>query len=727
MNSDQTQEKNISLSDYLWVIYKHRRAASAFFAFTVLVAVVYVFAATPVYRATTKILIERENPNAMEFKDLYTLDATSQDFYQTQYRILESRNLAKFVVESMRLYENAEFNPDRALPADPNEAAGKMEDVITAFIKKLKVSPVRNTMLVEIKFDSSDSELSARAANKLVDAYIAYSNESKLQTSHGTMDFLSSKIEEQRKKLEESEILLQQYKENYNIISLEEEQKVTAEKFAELTSNILKAESERVAAEVNYQHAKSIENDPSRAVSIPMVLNNQFIMSLKATDAKLSEELSDLSLKYGPKHPQIQTVKEKLSSTRGQITHEIKTIVSFLKNEYEVALAREQALRKALTDLRDESRQLGQHAVEYGVLAREVELNKQLYTALLTRLKETGIAGRMQSMNVRVVDAAKPPIRPVSPKRAASLLLALLLGLMGGVGMAFLFEYLDDTIKGTDDLERYVKIPCLGVIPDYKDALENAGAEGKNTLVSLSDPKSIAAESYRGLRTSILFSSSSSAHKTLLITSAKPSEGKSLTATNLAITMAQSGNRTLLIDVDFRKPNLHKLFNLNMEKGFSNLLVGAVNERDIIIKSGLPNLDIITCGHIPPNPAELLGSEAARRYIGRFREAYDRVIFDSPPIMPATDPVILSTLVDEVVVVIMAGKTSRHMLMDSVKKLRQVRANLLGAVLNNVKAGKEGYYYGGYYNYGYEGDSKAERRHKQAKGKEPEVPAPKKA
>jgi capsular exopolysaccharide synthesis family protein len=707
------QRDDIHLKDYLWVAYKRRWAILAFFSVVVVLTALYSFTAVPLYEAKTRILIERDNPNIVDFKELYAIDTTAQDFYQTQYEIIKSRFIASKVIDRLGLL--AEGNPgtggdglvSRLLTWLSRGADDPRERMVRVVQENMRVEPIRNTRLADVFFVSPNPELAARAAGAIVDAYVESSLGMKIEAIQGATEFLTQKIEEQRGRLEESELLLQKYKEQYNIISLEEKANITVQKLEELNSEVLRAESERVEAETRYRQAQALEDKTDMIESIPQVLDNKLVQQMKSEDAVLQTELSDLLKKYGEKHPRIVSIREKQRAMRETLLGEIRKVVKYLRNEYEVALAKERTVKKAFEEQKDESQLLNKYAIAYGVLARDVETNKQMYDILLTRLKEAGITGGMQSTNVRVVDAAITPRSPVRPNKKLNLILAVLVGLMGGVGAAFFIEYLDNTVKTPDDLAKYVRIPYIGPVPSYAEELGETPYE--RALVTLNFPKSTSAEAYRGIRTAIVFSSSAEKNsRTLLVTSSGPAEGKSLTAANLAIAMAQAGTRTVLVDADFRKPRVHRIFGYTRDQGLTNHLVGGVDLGAIVVRTKIPNLDIIPAGVVPPNPAELIGSASMRRVIEALAARYEKVVIDSPPVSAVTDSVILGTLVDDVLLVVSAGKYSRDAIRRSVDQLGDVGANVVGAVLNNIVVGQDSYYYYQYYYY-YYGDEAAER------------------
>ena len=703
-------ERDIDMKEYLWIFYKHRWIILTFFVVTVALTFVYNILAQPEYRSSTLVLIEKENPNIVDFKEIYAIDVTSLEFYQTQYSILVGRFIAREVINKLRLWEHPEFarkRPDN-IAEDMSEAELKQfeiarkEGIINRFLERLNVQPVRNTQLVRVLFVSATPDIAANVANNVVETYMEYTLTTKINANVGASGVLRRQISEERKKLEESEKLLQGYKEKYKIISLEEEKNITIQRLAAHSTNLVKAENERIEAQAKYQIAIGMLEDPDHAGSIPEVMQNAFIAKLKTDEAVFLEDLSEISRKYGSKHPQVMALNDKIRTVRGKILDEILRVVDSLKSRYDVALRKERALKEELLRLKEESQNIGKHAVAYNVLARDVQTNKQVYEVLLKRLKETNISGGMQTTNVRVLDPAVPPTSPFRPRKMLNLLLAIAFGFFMGPVIAVAFEFLDNSIKNPEDVDRYLKIPYLGPVPNFNEQEDSNPGDIGAMLVTSLDPKSIAAEAYRSIRTSIIFSSPEE-RSTLLVTSANPSEGKSITSSNLAVTMAQNGAKTLLLDMDFRRPVIHKVFGISQEKGLSNVLVGDAELEDVLTHTEVPNLDIIPSGHIPPNPAELLSSEGLRANMEILKDRYDRVIIDSPPILSATDPVVISTYVDGVLLVIKTGETSRDLAHAAIDKLRHVKANLLGTVLNSVITGQ-----GNYYQYQYYGERKSE-------------------
>lgn len=741
--------REINLYDYLRVILKHRWTIATVFTVVFISVLIFTFTATPIYRATARVIIEKDDPKVVSIQEVMSVDSSGLDYYQTQYKIIESRGVAREVIKRLKLTENEEFVPKprdtfignirRAisetvsyylsllkterplLPAGGTAGESQEESpLVSAFIDRIKVAPIRNSRLVDIGFEAKDPALSAKIANNLARAYIDLNLETKLKATQDAMVWLNSRIDEERKKVEQAEQALLQYKQRFNIITdfSKDTESITAQKLAALNSQVIDAEMKRVEAETRYKQAVGMEKTPEMLDSIPEVMNNQLVSQIKSMEVDLFKRRSELSKKYGENHPQIVAIKNELETLKGRKGEEISRVINSLYNGYRVALAREQSLKKALNEQKGESFNLNEKAINYTVLKREAESTKEMYDLVIKRFKETSMTENIRTGNIRVVDAAEIPKSPVKPKKAQNLLLGLIVGLALGVGLAFFLEYLDNTIKLPDDIKERLKIPYLGPVPFITAAMQGNGnvPESKpgGSLITISSPKSTASESYRGIRTSLLFSAADNAPRMILVTSAAPAEGKSITSANLAVAMAQAGNRVLIVDCDMRRPKLHRIFNLQRDRGLSNIMVGSCDIDGATIHSSIPGIDIIVSGPVPPNPSEMLGSQQMIRFMEAIRERYDRIIIDSPPITAVTDSVILSRLVDGVLLVIRAGETHREIVKNGIGLLQAANARILGAILNGVMMGRDSYYYYQYYYYYYgeDGDRKKKVRRK---------------
>jgi succinoglycan biosynthesis transport protein ExoP len=618
------QQQN-HLRDYLRVFQKRRWTVISAFVILVTLVAVMTFTAEPVYRSTVQILIERENPNVVSIQEVMAIDATATDFYQTQYEILKSETLARRVMDRMNLWRHPEI-------AGPADAAPNEQELIDRFRKRLQVSPIRNSRLVDVSFESRDPKLAADVANAMGDEYVNYNLEVKLNATRQAGDWLRKQVGEMQAKVKESEQAFERYKES-----------VSSQVTAEIASGIPRNEME----------------------SRPEVVNSPFIQDLRAKEIDLTTQIAEASKKFGPKHPKMIRLRSELRSLRTKLDREIQRVVGAARIE---------------------------EAPQYLFLKREADTNRELYEVLLKRLKETMVTENIPRSQIVIVDPARVPDKPVRPQKAKNLLLAVIGGLALGLGLAVFFEYLDNTIKMPEDIERFLGIPFLGAVPSIKSS-----ASGPADLIVHHSPKSPPAEAYRSIRTGILLSTADRQPRVVLVTSPGPIEGKTTTAVNLAAAMAQAGSSVLLIDGDLRKPRIHKLFDLDNAKGLSTTLVGESSFDVAVQQTAVPLLSVLTTGPLPPNPAELLGSPRMRDFTHMVTRQYDRVIIDSPPSMPVTDAVLLATLCDGVVLVLKESHTTKDIAVHTARRLSDSKARILGAVLNDVDTRSHGYYYHTYY------------------------------
>jgi capsular exopolysaccharide synthesis family protein len=727
----ENQSEEIDFRDYLRVILKRRWTIITIFAVIVIVVTIHAFTATPIYEATTRLIIEKENPNVISFQEVMAVNASGTDFYQTQYKIIESRSVAREVVRRLNQNEIEVFFPKPkddlisnliasikeifkskkdavvSLLKTDNDAEQFQDsdidyELLSGFIGRISVKPVRRSRLVDLKFQAEDPVLAAKIVHTLAKAYIDQSMETKLNAVQNAVKWLHNRIELEREKVGKAEEALIKYKEKHNIITdfTSDLENITAQKLAQLNTHVVEAESKRVEAEMRYKQSKALEGTPDMLDSVPDVLKNELIIQIKGMEVELYKRMSELSKKYGSRHPKMIAVQSELKTLKQRKSQEINRVINSLKNEYKVSLAKEESLKESLAKQKQESLDLNQKAIEYGVLRREAESAREMYELLIKRFKETSMTEDMRTGNVRIVDKAEVPQKPVKPRKKLNILLAVIVGLFLGTGTAFILEFIDNTIKIPEDIKRYLNIPYLGPVPVF--AMDGNPDEKINReLVTLHSPKSTASESYRGIRTGILFSSAESEPQAIMVASACSLEGKTTTTANLAITMAQSGGKVVILDCDLRRPKLHKIFGITRGKGITNLLLGKKDIKDSIYRTRIPNLYVIPSGPVPPNPSEMLGSRRMKELIEVLRKGFARIIIDSPPICAVTDAVVLAKSVDGVVFVIRANDSARDIAKNGVDQLQAVGAHMLGAVLNGVELGMDSYYYRYlYYYYG---------------------------
>ncbi len=716
------------------VILKHRWTVLALCAVVVAFVTIKTLTTTYIYRATCQILIERDTPNIVSFQDVFMLDS-STDYYQTQYRLLQSPSLVLRAIKNLNLANNPLFYPlPEQASGDQGSAAfannlnpqQRQSALISTFLGGLKVTPINGTLLVDIGFESPHPKLAAEAANGLAEAYIEQNLELKTGISQDAIEFLTKKIDELRLKVEESESALERYKEEKEIITVDEREMITPQKLAELNSQLLKAQLRRVELETLYNQIEKLSEKPEMVESTPQILDSRFIQSLKSEKIALEKEYSNTHRKYGPKHPAIIRLSSEIATIKHKIDLEVSKIVNSIKVEYELSKARENVLQRQFEEMKQQALELSKKGIEYAALKRLADSNREVYGTLLKRLKETDVTEDIETLNIRIVNRAEVPRSPVRPAKKKNIMVSVIVGLTLEVGLAFLLEYMDNTIKTLEDIEQRVQLPFLGTIPtirfntqDNEEEIDSSPSENKD-LITSTHPRSTSSEAYRSVRTSALLSTPDSPPGKILIASAAPYEGKTITAANLAITMAQAGTKTLLLDTDLRKPRIHQIFAVENTMGLSNIITTGQDPLSFIKKTDIPHLNILTSGPIPPNPAELLGSNRMHELMKIFTADFDRIILDSPPLIVVTDASILSTMCDGVILVVQANRTGLDIIQRGKELLQDVNSRIIGVVLNNmdIERGRYFHYYP-YYRYYYHRyyESGAEERAQRDKGK----------
>jgi len=730
-NPPPQEEKEVHLSDYWKVIWKRRWTVIALFLIVLITTAVATFTMKPIYRGTISVQINKENPQIMDFKEMFSVNMWDLDYYQTQYKILESRTLAKRVIQTLKLSEHPEFQPKpltpfqqwksnilkpmtglftsskKNAPSEKEISENKKDPaLIDQFLSKLKVEPIRNSRLVKVHFDSNYPELSAKVPNTLAVTYIQQSVESRFIATEQVKEWLTKQLEDLKAKVERADEALQAFGSKHDIISLEEKENVTMQRLTELNEVLTKAESERMAKEALYRQTKDKHFD-----ALPSILENKLVMDLKQAYIQLEAQYMKLSETFKPEYPEMVRLKNQMQSIQRRMDVETNKIIAGIKNDYESNLRRESLIRQAFEQQKAKVMEMKEQGIQYNILKREADTNKELYKGLLQRMKEAGVSAGLTVSNIQVVDQAEIPTGSYKPNKKLNLLLAAVVGLFLGIGLAFFFEYLDNTVKSPEDVEQLIRLPSFGMVPEisYERKKRLAKASYPVELVTHGHPKSILSEAYRNIRTSILLSFSEKPPKKIVITSPNPSEGKTTTVINTAIALSQTGAQVLIIDGDMRHPRIHKIFNEENGAGLSNFLSGNSPLDSIIKKTEVPNLYYIPSGPIPPNPSELIGSKLFKVMMDSLGKKFDHIVLDSPPALGFADSVILSTTVDGVILVVLGGKTPRETLQRAKEVLHQVNAKILGVVINRVDIHRSGYgyyYYRYHYYYGKDGKKK---------------------
>ncbi|MBN2467642.1 MAG: polysaccharide biosynthesis tyrosine autokinase [Deltaproteobacteria bacterium] len=731
MPSQQFDEE-IHLRDYLRVIFKRRWLVAAVFVILVTTVTIHTFLMDPVYRATSQIVIEKKNPNIVNVEEVLGVNASDQDYYQTQYEIIKSQSVILKVIKKLNLKESPEFtSPNAAFSLrsvlgtiagwikditssadDPKEADGdpnpdrEYNQLIAAYAAQLEVDPIRNSRLVKVSFEGKDPSVVANIVNTHARLYIESNLERKFAAAQEAVTWLNKRIDDEKKNLEKVETAIQAFREKEGLASIdfEERQGIIVQSLNDLNAALTQAKTEKIEKKNTYSEIQRLSNTPELVESMPAVVSNALIQGLKAQYVALTGEYHKLSEKYGPEHPTMVRLSSEIREVKKKIAQEVKKIAQSIETEYRVATAKEKSIMEAMEEMNSEALALNRKQIKYNAFKREVETSRSLYESLLKRVKEAGLTEGLEVTNIAVVDPARIPNAPVKPRKAMNILLSVVVGLTLGVGLAFFLEYLDNTVKSPEEVERYLNIPLLGVIGRFTN---DSITEGSDELIALNDPKSTVSEAFRTIRTNILFASPDIEKKVILVTSAFPAEGKTVAACNLAVSFSQMGKKVLLVDADLRRPRLHTVFNLGRPRGLSDFLIG--KETSIHHAAEVAGLHIMVSGTSPPNPAELLGSRKMEDFIAKAKEKFDVIVVDSPPLLSVTDATELTTFTDGVVLVVKAFSTPRPAIQRGIKHLAGVDAKTFGCILNDVDFEKEGYYYSyykDYYHYYYYDDKK---------------------
>jgi capsular exopolysaccharide synthesis family protein len=700
-------EEVIDLRQYWGVIMRRRGTILTVVSVVIVAALLISFLTTPTYRATTLVQIEREESKVLEFQDITTTEsALSKDFYQTQYELLQSRRLARRVIDQLGLTFAASEEPSyfaqvaRSLKAwlaggEAEAEESREPDLEKLFLENLTIGPVKSSRLVRVSYDSPDAAEAATVANAVADNYISMNLERRYEASSYAKTFLEEQTQQLRANLEDSERRLVEYAREREIINLEDKQEILMQKLKEMSSQLVKAEAERIMAEAEYNEML----EEGRA-SVVNVLDSQVIQRLKERKADLEAEYQEKLNVYKPGYPKMQQIQQRIAELGQEIAQESAFIANSVKTNFESKLRQEVKINQRINEIKEEILALQDRSTDYQTLKREVDTNRELYDGLLQRMKEVGVAAGIGTNNISVVDAAEVPRGPYKPSLPKNLVIAMALGLFGGVLLAFLFETLDDTMKSSEQVERLVGLPVLGVVP-MTSAAEHDLEEDEIPLLASRDPKSALAEAYRSLRTSLIFATSEGAPKVLHVTSSSPREGKTTTSVSMAVTFAQTGNKVLLIDADLRNPSLHQVFFLPNTTGLTNYLAGDVKPVEVAQATQVTRLFTVTSGPLPPNPVELLSSAKMLDFLNIARERFDYVIVDGPPVIGLADALVLSNLAGSTLFVIDAGGTRAGALEASIKRLRGANARILGCVLTRMGRAGSGYGYGYGYDYHY--------------------------
>ena len=741
------------LRDYLFVVLKRKWLILSLVLVVTSLVTIQMYRLPSIYEAATTIQIEQKRNSVLQTgKEIVinTGNTTDPVYWQTQLRLLENPALARQVILTLDLQNNPAFfggqsqtnifaslrrifsrprkpgasnnSTEGALPV-VNEAEVKGENLLPEELARLEpyedtlgsnltVEPITGTNLVTLRYRHPDPQLAHKIALTIAETFVRNNLLRETYGSQKAADVLAQKIAELQTEIRWGEETRFNYAKNNDLPqSSTPGANLAAERLGMLSKQLLEAENERKNLQALYEAASS-EADLN---AIPEVQENKRIQNLRDKLDALKQRRAELLVVYTPEWPEVKKVEEQIKPIEEALAKAPREVVSAMKSRYEAAVAKENSLRQAYNQQRGETTQQNLAQIQLGVLEQQLETNKQYLNTLLQRQRELdGTTSDRQNNNISITNPGRVPHAPVGPLRLRNIVIAFLLSLGAGIGLAFLLDYLDDTLKSVDDVDRYLHLPALALIPTNRAErlrLKGKGAatasSGESAALALiDDVRSPGAEAYRHLRTSLLLSSAGQPPKTVLVTSSQPSEGKTTTAVNTAAMLAQTGVEVLLIDCDLRRPRLHTHFGVSNARGVTNYLSGEADLDEMLQSyNKLPNLKLLTSGPVPPNPAELLGSDEMRKLIGRLGERFTHIIIDSPPAISFTDASILSTMVDGVVLVVHGGRSSRAVVRRAKQQLMDVGAHIFGIVLNNVKLeSTDYYYYNSYYSNYYSDD-----------------------
>ena len=680
----------VHLLDYWRTIWRSRWMVAGIFAFVVTVVAIATFTQKPVYRAVASVEITPQSRKVTPMADVADLGTGSygwfaeERYFNTQYEIVKSRDVVERVFDRLDLYDHPQFK--------------NAKDPIGAFVGMIHIAPVKDTGIIQISMEGLKPEEVALWVNSTAEAYVDRNLQVAVEATSSAMKSLLAEISPLRSKLEDSQRTSFEFAEKSNVGVPENQQKVLGDRLSTLQTDLTDAQVKRSEVE---SVLRAIDNIRSRGGSydaVPQIANDPVVQELMRTKAGLERDYQKLLLTYKEKHIRVQEAKSEIDKITQKIDSEAERVVSNFKTELALLRDRETSLAASIQETRSESLRANQTASSFDLIHGEAAETKRIYDLISTRIKEISLSSSLIENNLRVLDKAPVPEVPVKPRVLLNLAIGIILGLLLGAGTVFFLDYLDNTVRTSEDIEQFLGLTLLAIVPR-----EEAGT------------RSAVREAYQTLRTGLLFSRKNRTQNLVLLTSAGPQEGKSRTSINLARTIASSGERVIVLDCDLRRPTVHQHLGIEREPGITNYILSRDEEdwTPYLRPTDDPNLFAMTCGPIPPNPAEVFAQERFQGLIKELRAQFDWVFVDSPPLVSLADSVILATMSDMVVFVIKHNENDKELIRRCVASLRRVNANLIGAVLNQVdleRSHYKDYYYVGYYYYGQDQEKKGRRR-----------------
>ena len=722
------QGSRIDIKRYAYVLYKRKWIIALFFICVVAIIVFRTSRQQPIYRATASVIIDRNPPKVLpgmaEVVDLGNANYWSnKEYFQTQYKIIKSRSVAERVVDRLGLRYNLAFLgiTEEEAAAEPEKTRDLIasKDPVAILIGRIEVEPLKDSMMVYVSVEDRDPAFAMELANAVANAYRTENLDHKKKVVREAYGELTGIVGDLRSQKQEAEKAVRDFERTNEVGTFENQKKAIDQRIATNNADldVLRGQIEEAQAELTVVNRFKGEKDIFN-VSLGEVLRSPLVQQLKTQYLELENDLEQLQTDYLELHPKVKSVKRRMNIVEQAARKEVRNIIVSAQHKYDRLKMREKQLLSRLEAAKTEDSRLAELKIEYGRLTEKRDEARQNYNKVNRRQTETKMTAQVNVNNIRLLDLAQMPTKPVKPNMKLNVALGMLLGLLGGIALALFVEFMDNTVKGREDIEQVAQLTFLGMVPTMRPGRRQRRHEetfsGKKELLTYYRPKSTVAELSRAIRTNLTFMVPGEKLRTLLVTSPNPQEGKTTISINLGITMAASGSRTVIIDTDMRRPKLHKTFGVSADAGVSNYLVGRDPITNFVKATEVQGLDLIPCGPCPPNPAELLHTPRFQELIDELKQHYDTVIFDSPPVIAVTDALIIGTQVDGVVLVAKNGRTSKDVLLHARNSLLAVNARILGCVLNDldIESGRYGYYrymsrYGTYYGETEEAESPA--------------------
>lgn len=699
---------------HLWNVLRKRRwlVVGCLISIVVLVAAISLILPKR-YEASARLLLDLDGQDDLGLSQVVMplgLDLDTK--LETQIRIVQSDTIAASVIKQLGLQHTKSFAGDLVVPADRTfdsldiQTRSKLIDI---FHKALHVELVPKTEIIEIHFRNGDPDLATDIANAVANTYIEHNFQTKYQSTLQTSEWLTKQLDDLKKRSETAQQKLIAYQKKTGLLGTDETHNVVIDQLEELNKELTQAEGDRILKEAKYRIAMTENPELIAEIAPESVLG-----ALYKERAAVRAEYAQLAPKYGSAYPRVAQLQSQMNELNTSIQQEIVKVGETIRAEYRAAMKTEQMLQARFDTQEQNAYKMNENAVQYGILKREVDSSRDLYEDLLKKLQEAGILAGLKSSNINIIDPASVPIKPVEPKILLNIALACMGGLFVGMVLAFIVENADNSVRTPEDIESYCALPSLGIIPSVSSSerkesrsLVRQHASQPILPITMEEHNSGSAEAFRALRTSLLLSSPNTPPQVIMVTSAMMQEGKSFTALNLSVVLAQTGEKVLLVDCDMRRPAVNKYLGIPMNKGLSACLAGTEDSTAATVAvEGIPGLNVLPAGHMPPYPAEMIASDAMPQLVQRWKSEYRYIVIDTPPVLAVTDAVVCARVADVVLLIARCERTGRQSLVRTRDVLRRARVNIGGVVVNDLPLNSAEYrqyygYYGDYHQYYY--------------------------